>query len=148
MERVGNGCELPNPSKLAKLRAQAEEFDYAGIVKQKVGHIMEIEVTTGYAIIFGLHKEKAIASCRNVMSSGTEWPAHTHNDWEMFIVYRGTLLLCVEGEDPVAITATKEAPGVTVVPKGKKHWATAPNGDVHFYAITYPAAPGFPEGVT
>lgn len=52
-------------------------------------NFIEYDVENGTCIGFGLHNEDAVAVQRTFMSKGTSFPEHSHEEWELFLVYHG-----------------------------------------------------------
>lgn len=100
----------------------------------------EYAVESGTALAFGEVKEDAVATARVFMSKDTVFPEHRHDEYECLVVYRGAIVVKIEGEEPM----TLEVAQAIEIGRGIAHKVTA-LADSWLIATTVPADKrGFP----
>ena len=132
---------IQDDSNLNKLRVLTKSLRFQSIVTQHATDWEEINTPQGTAFIRGLLKIEEIAVADNYAAADTIFPMHQHPAHEIFIVYRGRMILDVDGEK------------ITVNTNGKpyyfdarqKHGAYFPV-ETKYIAVTIPADKDWPEG--
>jgi quercetin dioxygenase-like cupin family protein len=100
----------------------------------------EFELGTGIGFTKCLFDEPGITSvAHTIFKEHTEFPLHQHNEQEILIVLKGSLLLSRKDEMMML------APGaVAILPPMAEHGAVTPTG-CEFLAITIPDSPEYPK---
>ena len=136
-----DACEVKPDGNLLRLREITRAIEFSGIVHQKSDQeIIELEMNHGTGYMVGLYKTPAIGVARNYASAGCEFPLHSHEEWELLLVYKGEMRLTVEGK-----TITLKEKGFHYILPGHQHEAYFPK-ESWFLAITMPASESWPKG--
>jgi quercetin dioxygenase-like cupin family protein len=103
------------------------------------GTVVEYKMDKGIGVAFGLLHEPTIAVARTTLSAGSKFPAHSHDEREMLLVYEGCLTVNLDGVDHVLHVGDS----ITICP-GVTHYATT-DVDTRTISATVPADKGFPR---
>jgi quercetin dioxygenase-like cupin family protein len=94
----------------------------------------------GTSISWNLLNQPEISCARWYNSNGTEYPAHTHEQREWLIVYKGSINVTVDGQDEVRLL-----PGMSMtIEPNVKHSAQVLE-DCWFIAIAVPKSEDWPH---
>lgn len=122
---------------------------YSEYVSHETESHFELQTTIGKAFVFGLLHKPPISVCDNFVVAGTEWNMHYHDEWELFVVYEGSLELRIHDENGnVEHTAELNSEDdrnrfYWMFPKTAHSIATKEH--CSFIAITIPSSPDFPK---
>lgn len=131
---------------LQKLQVLTEEVKKAvprlsAVVKTDLGSLVEYDVANGECFSLSLYSCAEISVNRCFFSGGVRFPSHAHDETEWFILYKGRVIISVEGRSDVELR-----PGDSlVVPPGVKHSAIVPENSWMLIAAV-PASEGFASG--
>jgi len=129
-----------NASYLPELRDLAERLDFSQISKETYSpSIVKMDMIKGTSLMFGLLNEPNISCAKQFVSMGSVFPHHHHEEKECIIVYEGMMVINVGGEE-----FTLRQGGCTFVEPGVEHFATFPESDCWFLAVTIPQTEGWP----
>lgn len=101
--------------------------------------VVEYKMETGTCLGWCIFKTDSIGVHRWYNSAGTIFPEHAHDEWEMIVVYEGTLILHSQGEK----NYLKETDFFINEPN-VKHWAEFPE-ECRYVTITIPPSKEFPD---
>jgi len=135
-------CKIDDlPENIVHLKALTSALEFAGIVKPTVaGQVKELIMDAGTSYMVGLYKNSIMAVARNFASDKCRFPEHTHDEWELLVVYEGEMHLTVENKK--VILGPK---GFYYILPNQKHSGTF-SENTWFLAITMPASESWPEG--
>jgi quercetin dioxygenase-like cupin family protein len=105
----------------------------------EAGNVIEHKMDKGIGVAFGLLYEPNIAVARTTLSAGSRFPAHSHDEREMVLVYEGCLTINLDGVDHILHVGDS-----IVICPGVTHYATA-DVDTRVISATVPADKGFPR---
>lgn len=129
------------PSNLVELRKITKALEFHDTVRpQESRQIKEFILDVGTSYMVGLYKNHVMAVTRVYSSAGCEFPPHTHDEWELIIVYQGEIHLDVDGK----IKKLKQKEFYYIEP-GTPHGAYYPV-DSWVLCVTMPASLDFPDG--
>lgn len=107
------------------------------------GTIIEYEPVKGVAIGFGLYNNKSekhsVAVMRVIMSAGTIYPEHVHEEKEYGIVFKGHMKITMNGT-----TQDIYKGDMVYIPSNVPHIAETPV-DSEIIFITIPSGKGYPD---
>jgi len=113
--------------------------DYKGFTRTETDSYINLDVGDGKAELFGVYKDSDVAICRNFAKAGTKFPEHYHDEWECFIVWKGSMILNINGSS----VELKEKEVYSF--DGKNLHSATFTEDCWFLAITIPSSEGFPK---
>jgi len=99
--------------------------------------VVEYEVD-GTCIGIGLYTNESVAVQRAVMSAGTTFTAHQHDEHEILTVYQGSITVHTSGD-----RVLDEGDSIHISP-GTAHHVTAQK-DTWLIGVTVPASQGYPD---
>ena len=124
---------------IRQLRKDIETMEFAQISKS-FGRMLELDVAPGIGHAVGLMKEDKIAVAKTKISPGSIFRKHSHNEWEMLLVYDGEIEIHLEGK----IIKLKPMQSYYLLPK-TPHAVTTEVG-AELLSITIPGSVDWPEG--
>lgn len=122
-----------------RLRQLTEQLPPFPDAKSPAAPGQEYQMTKGVCIGWHEYNNDYFGVHRWLNSKGTEFPKHTHNEYELIYVYEGEMLLYIEND----IHRIQPKQWVEV-PVNKVHCAEFPK-DCHYYTITIPSVKDFPH---
>jgi len=128
-------------SNLAKLRDLTKKLDFDSLSKETyTPRIKQYDMSRGTAMSFGLLNEPAISCAKTFASKGGVFPSHSHHEKEFLVVYVGMVVMTLAGKDH-----TLRQGDCLTIPAETEHYATFPESDCWFLAITIPQTAGWPD---
>lgn len=101
--------------------------------------IILLDSEVGHIVSYGLYRsEGEISVARTTFTKGSHFPNHTHDQCEVFVIYKGYLEVTVEGK-----RVDKKGRRIYYVMPGQKHEVTATE-DTKVIVITIPHSEEFP----
>jgi len=110
--------------------------DFKRIVEQK--DCVEYDLLEGVAESCSLYSEDRISVARTKVKKGGEFPLHFHNEKEYIIIYSGSILMKVDGEEIIYYEGE-----IVYVDQGIPHTGQALE-ETEFIAITIPHSKDYP----
>lgn len=145
MENEGT-CNLSTSPNLDKLKLMTKEFSEmddlipSWMPLSQVANAVEVDVDTGYCVVFNLFNTDDIAVSRFYCEKDTTFIEHSHEEEEFIIIYNGSVIVNMNGK---TYTANKGR-SVYIRPK-VIHTAYFPE-KTRGIAITVPSSESFPRG--
>lgn len=122
---------------------------YDQYTSHKTESYMELKTEAGKAFIFGLLNKPPVSVCDNFVVKGTNWDIHYHDEWELFVVYEGSIELSLHDKDG-DVTETRVLDSCD--DRSRFFWidpktphSIKANEHCSFLAITVPSSPDFPK---
>jgi len=143
MQKSEEECIIDDkPKSLIVLREITRELAAFSDFSTPRLNVNEIDMDAGTSFMVGLYKHHHIAVARQFASAGAVFPFHAHDQWELLLVYEGSMDLIVGDKKDRRTLRVKD---FYYLEPGTPHYAEF-NEDCWFLAITIPAAEAWPEG--
>lgn len=112
------------------------------LVREMRAGQVEYKLDVGRCSGTGLLNTPAVAVQDSTMSAGAVFPAHTHDVYEVLVVYAGSIRVTRYDEDVIIA-----APAAVCIPIDTPHCVEALS-EAHIIGVTIPRSPGYPNAGT
>lgn len=115
-----------------------KENVYGSYIKDGVIEMKSQKGPNGY--LYGLDKQDGIAVCQCIFPKGFTMKSHVHNEWEMLLVWEGTMKIKIDGK-----IYTKGKKEMAIITPGQRHEILESTEESKVLAVTIPKFDDFPD---